>query len=319
MKNKKLRNSIDSEYQIIEFSNYFHKKNSFSFILLIIIIIFIIINFDKKYNIINFYYRKRLKFLKRNKRIYNKLNIITFEDKLNWLAINDVNELKGNCSDKILLHEYSIKKLGKDICNEILKIYDNSEQINLNELPEKFIIKTNHGSGFNILVDNKTNLNISEMKKKLSKWMKIDYGKFGTEFHYSFIKKKIFVEKFIGFNLKNYKFLCYNGKPKYVYVSLKENEIKYRNFFDMNWNSLNFTCLSKPHPTYQYSKPKFFELMKEYSKKLSSDFKFVRVDLYELENEVRLGELTFIPMNSFFYCENKQDEIELGKDIIINN
>ena len=176
------------EIQINELSYFFYKKISFSFILLIANIIFIVISFNKNYNIINFYYRKRLHFLKRNKKNYNKLNIITFEDKLNWLAINDVNELKVNCSDKILLHEYSIKKLGKDICNKILKKYDNPEQINFKELPEKFMIKTNHGSGFNILVNNKTNININKIKKKLSEWMKIDYGKLGTEFHYK--KKK---------------------------------------------------------------------------------------------------------------------------------
>ena len=59
--------------------------------------------------------------------------------------------------------------------------------------------------------------------------------------------------------------------------------------------------------------------MKKYAIILSKDFKFVRVDLYELENEIRLGELTFAPMNSFFYCKNKEDEIELAKDIIIKN
>ena len=139
------------------------------------------------------------------------------------------------------------------------------------------------------------------------------------EFHYSFIKRKIFLEEYIGDNLKNYKFLCYNGQPKYVYVSLKEGNNKYRNFYDMNWNFLNFHCLSEPHPTYHYKKPKYFELMKEYSKKLSNDFIFVRVDFYELEKEVRLGELTFTPMNSDFKCKNITDEIILGQDINIIN
>ena len=87
----------------------------------------------------------------------------------------------------------------------------------------------------------------------------------------------------------------------------------------MNWTFMNFSCLSEPHPSLNYSKPKYFNQMKEYAKILSSDFKFVRVDLYELENEIRLGELTFTPMNSFFYCKNKNDEIELGKDIKVNN
>ena len=86
----------------------------------------------------------------------------------------------------------------------------------------------------------------------------------------------------------------------------------------MKWKFLNFHCLSKPHPKKKYDKPKFFDLMKEYASKLSKKFKFVRVDLYETNKEIKLGELTFSPMNSFFFCERKEDEIKLGKNIIIN-
>ena len=82
-----------------------------------------------------------------------------------------------------------------------------------------------------------------------------------AEFHYSFINKKVFAEEFIGENLRNYKILCYKGRPKYIYVSIKEGEQKYRNFYDTNWNFLNFSFMSRPHPTYQYPKPKFFELI----------------------------------------------------------
>jgi len=256
--------------------------------------------------------------LKKTKELlYGKFG--TFEDKLNWLVIHDTNKLKGICSDKILLHYYSKRKIGKDICNKILKIYHSEKDIDIKELPSQFVLKANHGSGFNIIVENKTELNLTQAKIELMNWMNIDYGVMGAEFHYSFINNKIYVEEYIGKNLKNYKFLCYNGKPKYVYVSIKEGENKYRNFYDMNWNFINFHCMSEPHPKNQYPKPKFFELMKEYSILLSKDFKFVRVDLYELENEIRLGELTFIPMNSFFYCKNKEQEIELAKEIIIKN
>ena len=257
-----------------------------------------------------------MKFLHSFNRNYNESNLITFEDKLNWLVIHDTNILKGKCSDKILLHYYSKRKLGKDICNKILKIYHSEKELNIKALPNQFVLKTNHGSGYNIIVENKSEFNLSKAKTILKKWMKVDYGIKGAEFHYSFINKKIFVEEYLGKSLKNYKFLCYNGKPKYVYVSIKEGKNKYRNFYDMNWKFINFYCLSKPHPKYHYPKPKLFKLMKKYALLLSKDFKFVRVDLYELKNEIRLGELTFIPMNSFFHCKTKEQEIELGKDII---
>lgn len=257
------------------------------------------------------YYNRRIKKIHE----YNESNLVTLQDKINWLIIHDTNRLKGKCADKILLHEYSKKKLGKDICNKIIKIYNNTEEINLSELPSKFVLKTNHGSGFNIIVNDSKNFNFENAKNKLNRWINIDYGLIKDEFHYSFIKKKIFAEEFIGEKLKNFKFLCYNGNPKYVYVSIIDNGYKYRNFYDMNWKFLDFKCLSKPHPFYNYEKPKHFDLMKEYAKKLSADFKFVRVDLYENGKDVRLGELTFTPMDSRFLCEDKKHEIELGKDI----
>ena len=308
----------------IIFSFGFIKISNQTNLSLLILLLFFILIFNFCYTKLHFklkiqyYYNKRLSFLIRNNRTYNESNLITFEDKLNWLIIHDTNQLKGKCADKIILHKFSKRILKKDICNKILKIYDNFQQINFRNLPDQFVLKTNHGSGFNIIVTNKSEFDYNSAFQKVQSWMKIDYGKFGEEFHYSFIKRKIFIEEFIGDKLKNYKFLCYNGNPKYVYLSIKEGNNKYRNFYDMNWRFLNFHCLSEPNQSYEYPKPKLFELMKLYSKKLSKNFKFVRVDLYEYNNEVRLGELTFYPMNGFFFCKNKSDEIELAKDIIIN-
>ena len=89
-------------------------------------------------------------------RTYDESNLVTIEDKINWIAIHDVKKLKGKCADKILLHQFSKRILKKDICNKILKIYDDPYKIDISELPEQFVLKTNHGSGFNIIVYNFT-------------------------------------------------------------------------------------------------------------------------------------------------------------------
>ena len=296
--------------------NFDFSVNTCIKIVFYLIIIFIFIQLKKNYDLkILRRYEYRYQKILQNNRTYDESNLTTFEDKLNWLAIHDSTLLKAKCADKVMLHKYSKFILGKDYCNKIIKVYDNAKEINFTELPQQFVLKTNHGSSFNFFVYNKTKLNIKYARAQLNKWIKINYGESG-EFYYSLIKRKIFAEEFIGSRLKNFKFLCYDGKPKYVYVSIKQGYFKYRNFYDMDWNLLKFKCLSKPHPTYKYQKPKFFDLMRNIATKLSKRFKFVRVDLYQLENEVRLGEMTFIPMNSEFFCENKEDEIELGKDII---
>ena len=283
---------------------------------LLFFLIYLVLYTHQRQQLSNFYKIDRLKFLSKRHIYYNESNLLTIQDKLNWLIIHDTNNLKGNCADKILLHNWSKLKLGKDICNKILKIYKTVDDINFEKLPKKFALKTNHGSSFNIIVDNQTNFNITYVKAQLLEWLKIDYGKKYSEFHYSFIKPKIFVEEYMGSSLKNYKFLCYNGIPKYVYLSIKIREEKFRNFYDMDWNLLSFRCLSYPDINNTYNRPNNFELMKKYAIILSKNFKFVRVDMYENKNEVILGELTFAPMNSFFVCENKSHEIELGRDLL---
>ena len=287
---------------------------------IVFIIVFISLHFlcnYYSYKLSNFFYNKRIKRLHRFNRTYDESHLITFEDKINWLAIHDVNRLKGKCSDKILLHQYSKRILKKDICNKILKIYDDPYKINISELPVQFVLKTNHGSGYNIIVANKTHFNINSAKKNLYNWLQRNYGYETTEFHYVFIKRKAFAEEFIGKNLNNYKFMCYDSVPKFVYLSKKVNHTKYRTFFDMNWNKLDFDCLSERDPYNIYSKPKTFELMKEYAHKLSRPFKFARIDFYEHKGEIRLGEITFTPMNGFFFCKKYEHNVELGKYIRI--
>ena len=317
----------------VKFNNLIFKKNFFiqffklilvnkKYFSLIILCIFIFnykfINFKFKSKIFKFHLKNRILYLNHKNKTYNSNNLKTLYDKINWLIIYDSNMLKSKCADKILLHKYSKKKLGKDICNKIIKIYNSEDQINFNELPEKFVLKANHGSGFNLIVRNKSKLNISKVKNILRKWIKIDYGLKKFEFHYSAIKKKLFCEKLIE-KYKIIKFLCYQGKPKYVHVTIKKKRKKYKNFYDMNWKFLNLSCVYKSLPNYKYPKPKFFDLMKKYAKILSSDFKFVSVDFYEMKDKIILSELTFTPTNSYFFCNNKLQEIELGKDIIIDN
>ena len=120
-----------------------------------LIIILIIRKLNKNYDdMIAKRYEYRYKKILENNRTYNESNLITLEDKLNWLTIHDSTSLKGKCADKIMLHKYSKYILGKDYCNKIIKIYDNTSQINLSELPQQFVFKANHGSSFNYLIEN---------------------------------------------------------------------------------------------------------------------------------------------------------------------
>ena len=261
-----------------------------------------------------FYIRGRQYVMNLVNNSYNESNINTIQDKINWLLIHESPEYKTNIVDKILLHEYSKKILGKDICVPILKIYKNTEELNLNELPNSFVLKYNHGSGMNIVCNNKSNFNLSNAKLLLNKWKDINYGLEGYEYPYLNIKKKFFVEKFLCDDIKDYKIYCFNGEPKFIRVqkNLPNKSGKINNLDwtlnDIETNLLHYYRL----PNIKFEKPKNLKLMIEYAKRLSKEFAFVRVDLYEYNNRVYLGELTFTPSNVRINFKNKNQSLWLG-------
>ena len=263
-----------------------------------------------------YYYKKRKYYLKKSKREYNESHLITFQDKLNYLLIHESCEYKSLLVDKIRVREYSQKKLGKNICVPVLKIYNNTNEINLDELPEKFVLKCNHGSGMNILVKNKNNFNFKEAKISLNKWMKKNFAfKFG-EMQYLFVERKIFLGPYLGDNLSEYKIYCFNGKPKYIVVSkpLKEDLHLY-NYYNLDWTLSDIEPGVIGYirdPSVIIEKPKHLNLMIEYAKILSNEFVFVRVDFYEVNDIVYLSEMTFSPTAIKMKFKNKEQSIYLG-------
>ena len=264
-----------------------------------------------------FYYMRRLKYLLSLNKRYNESNLITFQDKLNYLMIHESPEYKSNIVDKIKLSEYSKKILGKDICIPILKIYNNVEEININELPEQFVLKCNHGSSMNIFCKDKKNFDINSAKKKLYNWMNSNYGFKGKEFQYYFVKRRIFASPYLG-KLIDYKTFCFNGKPKFiaarVILNLDKHSFIY-NYYDVNWTLTDIEYGSKFYrrdTNIIIEKPKNLDLMLIYAEKLSKEFVFVRVDFYETNGKLYLGELTFSPSNNNMPYKNQKQRVYLG-------
>ena len=251
-------------------------------------------------------------------RNVNESNLFTIQRKLNYLMIHESPDYKSKIADKILLHDYSIKKLGKDICVPIIKIYNDSRDIIIDQLPEKFVLKCNHGSGMNILCNNKSNFDINKAKKQLNHWKTINYGLKYSEFQYINIEPKIFAEKFLKENIEDYKIYCFHGIPKYIRMQkhLEGMNGKINNYYDLNWKLTDIETGARGfyrRPDVIFEKPKNLDLMIKYSKKLSEDFVFVRVDMYNINGKIFLGEMTFSPSNNGFPLKNKMQSLELGK------
>ena len=268
------------------------------------------------------YKSRTLYYLKARGTIMTKSisQLITIQEKINYLLIHESPDYKSKIVDKIGLHEYSKKILGKDICVPIIKIYENVNDINLSELPNKFVIKCNHGSGMNIICNDKSTFNITYSKFLLNKWINTNYGYKKSEFQYINVKRKIFAEKFLIDDIEDYKVYCFHGEPKFIRVQKKnkKGQGKINNFYDLNWNLTDIET-GLPHfyrkPEIIFNKPKNLDIMLNYSRKLSEEFVFVRVDFYNINGKIYLGELTFTPSNLQFKLKNIEQSIFIGKFI----
>ena len=259
------------------------------------------------------------------KRIGFNLNLDnpkTIQDKLNWLKIYDSTPLKTKCADKIKLREYCKEKIGEDLCIPILFVYDKTDDIDWNKLPNRFVIKCNHGSGMNIIVKDKEKANKIDIVKKLNTFMKDDFAfHVGYEMHYHNIPHKIFVEEYMtddkqSASLLDYKFWCFNGTPRFMTVN-DGNGHGRMNFYDVNFNKIDLERTDFKAMITSPEKPKTFEKMLEYAKILSKDFKFVRVDFYEIAGKLFLGELTFTPGAGFFKFKNPENDKKVGDMLVL--
>ncbi len=232
-----------------------------------------------------------------------KLNLkdpIMFNEKLMYLKIKNYNNnnIVWQCSDKYLVREYA-KKHGVEEKHlpKLMYVYNTSDEINFDTLPNKFALKCTHGCGFNIICTDKEKLNKKETLEKLKKWQKTKFGYESAEVHYTHIKPLIICEEYLNFKdeLPNdYKVYCFNGVPKVILVCSERDKGLKLNFYDLKWNEL-LIGKNKYRNKNEIKKPNCFEKMIEISKKVSAEFPFVRVDFYEYKNDAILGEMTFTP------------------------
>lgn len=242
----------------------------------------------------------------------------SFNEKLQWLKLYYRNPLMTVCADKYEVRNYVREKIGEKYLVKLIGVFDNVDDINFDNLPDKFILKVNHGSGQNIICKNKSDLNINEVKDKLSEWMlpKSNHYFYSYEWCYKDIKPKIVCEELIQDSsndyLDDYKFMCFNGEVKMVFVcSERQTKLKV-DFFDLDWNKLPFTRLYD-NSQKEIKKPKNFDLMIKLAEKLSKPFPFVRVDFYEVEGRVYFGEMTFYPGNGMESFKPVEWDYNIGK------
>ena len=221
-----------------------------------------------------------------------------FGEKIQYLKLYGNLEKYKKYVDKYEVRKYIKNTIGEKYLIPLIGVYKNTNEIDYNLLPNKFVLKLNTGSGYNIVVTDKSRLDINKANKKLNRWIKEDFASVHKEPQYKNINIKILCEQFMSGDseeLTDYKFFCFNGIPKFCQVIQGRNTKETIDFYDMKWEHQEFNGLGKFKMANDCKKPANFDEMVNISKKLCKEFDFVRVDLYDIGNKVYFGELTFTP------------------------
>lgn len=240
--------------------------------------------------------------LKTGKRLDLK-NPVTYNEKLQWIKLYDKNKLMPKCCDKYAVRQYVETKGCGEILNDLIWEGGNPDNIPFDNLPDQFVIKVTHGSTFNIICTNKESLNKDKIISNLKKWLKADFLKCYGEWFYGIEEPRIIIEKYLKNEegpLYDYKFFCFHGEPKLVYVDTWRDNKHSINAYDTSFNLLPDVKLGYDNDLKaKIEKPENFEEMLEYSKILSKDFMHVRVDFYSVNGKTIFGELTFTKSAGF--------------------
>lgn len=227
----------------------------------------------------------------------------TFNEKIQWLKIYDATLIKSHLSDKYLAKEYIKATLGEEYIIKTLGVYDKFEDIDFDVLPDRFVIKSTHGSGQVIIVKDKSTINKEEIKAKTEKWLRINFAyTCGLEVHYHNMIPRIIIEEYmenIADDLYDYKIMCVNGKVELLWVDSNRFVCHQRNVYDKNWNPIHEEIAFPENPD-GIPKPKCLSKLISIAEKLAKDFSCVRCDFYVLsDNSIKFGELTFTSGSGF--------------------
>lgn len=254
-------------------------------------------------------------------KVGKKLNLKdpkTYTEKLQWLKIHDRKEFYSTMVDKYEAKEYIASKIGEEYVIPTIGVWDDFDSIDFESLPEKFVLKCTHDSGGLVICKDKSKLNKKEARAKIEKSLRTNFYWVGREWPYKNVKPRIIAEKFMATDneecLTDYKWFCFNGEPKLLYISKDKAEDPRTDFFDENGNLLPIR-MRDPNSDKPPVIPQQFEKMKQLARELSSDMVHIRVDFYLIDGKLYVGELTFYHNGGFSEVKPEEWNYKMGQMI----
>lgn len=232
----------------------------------------------------------------------NLKNPKTFNEKIQWLKLYDRKPEYTRMVDKYEAKRYVAERIGEEYIIPTLGVWDSFDQIDFDSLPNQFVLKCTHDSGGLVVCRNKKELNLEAAKRTISNSLKHNYFYAKREWPYKNVKPRIIAEKYMedaaDDALTDYKFFCFNGEAKVMYISKDHGKNPRTDFFDMEFNHLPIQ-VKDPHAEIVPQKPEQFEQMRQFAEILSRGKAHLRVDFYLINGKVYVGELTFYHMSGF--------------------
>lgn len=249
----------------------------------------------------------------------NLKNPKTFSEKLQWLKLNDIHQEYTQMVDKVAAKDYVKSIIGEQYIIPTLGIWDSVEEIDWMNLPNQFVIKSTGDSGGVVVCKDINTLDIQKAKSKLSTLGSRDYTKTSKEYPYKNVPHRYIAEQYMedesGYELKDYKFFCFNGVPKFLFVATgRQNNDTRFDFYDTDFRHLPVTN-GHLNANASHVKPSNFDKMLELAAKLSRGIPHVRVDLYNINGSIYFGEMTFFHNSGMVPFKPKEWDYKFGEYI----
>ncbi len=258
----------------------------------------------------------KLLFWARTGKRLNLKNPRTYNEKLQWLKLYDRNPEYTKMVDKYEVRKYISEKIGEEYLIPLLGVWESFDEIDFDSLPEQFVLKCTHDSGGLVICKDKSKLDLAVAKKKINKCLKRNFYKYNREWVYKNVKPRIIAEKYMvdesGTELKDYKFFCFDGEPRAMFIATDRPHDTRFDFFDMQFNHLPFLN-GHPMATKEIKKPTGFDKMAELSRILSADMRHVRTDFYDINGKIYFGEITFFHHSGFTPFEPEEWDYKFGE------
>lgn len=242
----------------------------------------------------------------------------TFNEKLQWLKLHYRHPLMRVCTDKIAVREYVRDAESEELLIPVVGYYGHFNDLPLDDLPRRCVIKPNHTSGIVVLVDDSRLQDWTAARCKLDAALAVPYigGIEKGEWNYLGIRPRLIVEAFIGSGPappEDYKVHCFHGEPRIIQVDLDRFDAHTRAFYDADWQRLPFSSIKYSVPERDVPQPVALDRMTAAARRLAAPFPYVRVDFYSVDSCVFFGEMIFFSGSGFERIDPEEWDFELGR------